>query len=100
MVLPRAALTPIEVVLEVRVTGADLRNPGERGVGEWRASQVRVHEHPGRVQHPTKGRLAFARELFEHRIDQRTGIASGADLRPSPLENRTRSRDRGLVRLF
>src|SRR3970282_2787080 len=60
MVLPGAALPMLEVVLEVRVAGADLRDPGERRLRERRATEVRVDEDAGRVQHAAKARLPRA----------------------------------------
>ena len=60
VILARAALAALEVVLEVRVAGADLHDAGERGLGERRATEVRVDEDAGRIQHAPQRRLPRA----------------------------------------
>ncbi len=54
MVLPRPTGARGEVVLEVRVAAGGLANPLEGFSGERGASEVRVHDHARRVQHPAK----------------------------------------------
>ncbi len=51
MILTRSALASLEVVLEVRVAAADLDDPRERGGRERRATEIRVDENAGRIQH-------------------------------------------------
>src|SRR6266849_3077374 len=56
MLVAGAALSPLETEFEVRVTGHD--GPGvrpERGI-DWRASEVRVDDHPAAVDDPPEGR--------------------------------------------
>ena len=71
VILARPALASLEVVLEVRVAGADLRHARERSLGERRATEVRVDEDAGRVQHAPKRRLPRAAELGEDGVDDR-----------------------------
>ena len=74
VILARPPLAALEVVLEVRVPGADLRHARERGLGERRAPEVRVDEDAGRVQHAPQRRLTRAAELREDRVDDRARI--------------------------
>ena len=99
MILARPALASLEVVLEVRVAGADLRHAGERSLGERCATEVRVDEDAGRIQHAPKRRLTRAAELGENRVDDRSRIRTGLDLLPRPLERRPRGRQHELARL-
>ena len=92
MILPRAALSALDVVLEVRVAGADLRDARERGLRERRAAEVRVHEHAGRVQDAAERRPPRAGELLEHRVLERPRLAARPDLRPRALEHGARGR--------
>ncbi len=54
VILARPPLAPLEVVLEVRVAGADLGHAGERTLGERCAAEIRVDEDAGRIQHAPK----------------------------------------------
>ena len=67
VILTRPTLASLEVVLEVRVAGAHLGHARERGLREGCATEVRVHENAGRVQHAPQRRLPRARELREDR---------------------------------
>ncbi len=87
MVLTRSTLAVREVVLEVRVAGADLGDSLERGCGERRTAEIRVHEHSGRVQDPPQGRLPSALDLVEHGVDERSRVTTGLDLCPCAVEH-------------
>ena len=100
MILSRASLAARDVVLEVRVTGADLGHARKRGVGERRATEVRVHEDPCRVQHAAERGTAHARELLQHSLDEWARLPACPDLLPCPLENDAGRGDRELVRLL
>ena len=71
MILARAPLSALEVVLEVRVAGADLDDARERRLAERRPAEVRVHDHAGRVEHATERRRTQARQLGGGSIDER-----------------------------
>ena len=51
-----------EVVLQVRVAGRQRRHPRRRRRREGGASEVGVHDHPGRVDHRGEGRLEAGRQ--------------------------------------
>ena len=94
MVLTRPTLAVGEVVLEVRVAGADLGDSLERGRGERRAAEIRVHEHSGRIQHPPQGRPPSTLDLVEHGIDERSRVTTRLDLGPRAVEHGPCGRDR------
>ena len=99
MILARAALAPLDVVLEVGVAGADLGDPRERRVRERRAAEVRVDEDSGRVQDPAQRRPPRGGELLQDRLDERPGLASGPEVLARALEHGPSRRERELVRL-
>ena len=99
MILARAALAPLEVVLEVRVTRADLCHTGERGIGERCAAEIRVHEHTGRVEHASERGTARAVELAEDAVDDRAWIRALLDLVARAPEDRPRGGEHELARL-
>ena len=74
MILARASRPGGEVVLEVRVTAAGLDHAIEGGLGERRPAEVRVHDHPGRVQHAPERRLPGRSELLPDPRDEVSGI--------------------------
>ena len=78
MVLARPAGSRLEVVLEIGVASADLDDPVECGLGERRAAEVRVDQHPGRVEHAPQRRAAARCQLCERRLDEVAGITTFA----------------------
>ncbi len=99
VILARPSLAPLEVVLEVRVAGADLGHAGERCLGERCAAEIRVDEDAGRIQHAPKRRLPRAADLDENGVDDRSWIRAGLDLVPRLLENGPRGRQHELAGL-
>jgi hypothetical protein len=93
VILPRAARAGGQVVLEVRVATADLADPLERGVGERRPPEIRVHDDPGRVQRPQQRRLPGGRELRRHPLREVSRLEPGSDLFTRARENGTGSVD-------
>ena len=92
MVLARAARPFGQVVLEVRVSRSDLHHALDRGGREWGASEVRVHDDPGRIEDAAQPGPARQRELREGTLDEVTGRrATGRDLRARTLEGAPRS---------
>ena len=53
MILARAPCPGGEVVLEIRIGAARVLHALQRGLRKRGPPEVRVHDHPGRVQHPT-----------------------------------------------
>ena len=99
VILPRAAAARLQVVLEVRVAAPDLDGPLERGLGQRRASEVRVHDHARGIQRtPQRGR-AGRRELAQRPLDQVARLVAGPDLFTRAREGGTRRLDRQRGRL-
>ena len=73
MILAGAALARSEVELEVGVAMRCIGHRLTRGLGERRATKVRVHDHPRRVEHASH-RAAQARARA---IDE-VGLVAGA----------------------
>src|SRR5262245_60437651 len=69
MILSRSARTLLEVVLEVRVRAPRLDDTRDRGIGERRTPEIRVHEHPGGVQQASERRPPRTGELIDRGID-------------------------------
>ena len=88
MVLARSARSRLEVVLEVGVAPADLDDTVESGLGERGAAEVRVDQHPGRVEHPPQRRTAARGQLDERRLDEIAGITTFPDLLAGAVERR------------
>ena len=99
MVLARSAGAALEVVLEIRVAGADLRDPRAGGSGERRTSEVRMDEHAGGVQHSAKAGTPPLLELAEHGIDERPRRPTLLQLRARTIEDDAGRDDRLVVRL-
>jgi hypothetical protein len=99
VVLARAAGAGLQVELEVRVAGADLRDAIERGRRQGRPAEVRVHEHAGRVQHAPQARRPRGGELGERTLDEIARIAPGAHVVTGDLDGRPHGRSRERVGL-
>ena len=93
VILARAAGAAREVVLEVGVARG-LAHPRQRALGERRAAEIRVHEHPGCVEHAAQSRPARRRQLGGQPRAQVAGIGAGADLLARTFEHRSRCRRR------
>ena len=93
VILPRTARTGPEVVLQVRVAARRVTDALERGRRQRRAPEVRVHDHPGGVQHPPQLRPARAVELAPPAGLQVAGIGAGADLVPGLRDHGPRNFD-------
>src|SRR5439155_13746957 len=98
VVLPRAAPSAREVVLEVRVAPTDLGHPFERRARERRAAEVRVHDHAGGVQHAAEPEAAHRGELVDRAGRDVPRFAAGPDRLPRPLESRPGRLDGETVR--
>ena len=94
MVLPRAAPAGLQVVLEVRVAAADLDRALERGLGQRRAPEIRVHDHARGIQRaPQRGR-AGRPQLAQRPLDEVAGVVAGLDLLTRAREGGPRRLDR------
>ena len=87
--LSRTARAAGEVVLEVRVPTGRCMHAIERLGSEWRAPEIRVRDHAGRVDDTAKPRGARRVQLGLHARGQIARIAAGADLLPRAVEDRT-----------
>ena len=94
VILSRAPPTGGKVVLEVRVAPPDLERPRERGLRERGAPEVRVDDHPGRVQGPPQARRPCRLELAQRRLDQVAGISPRRYLFTRARESLARRLDR------
>ncbi len=94
VVLTRAAPALGQVVLQVRVAAPDLERAGERSLGERRAPEVRVDDHPGRIQGPAQGRGTRRRQLAESPLDEVAGVVSRLYLFARAREGRAGRLDR------
>lgn len=92
MVLARAARPGGEVVLEVRVAGRGA-HPCEGRLRKRGAAEVRVHEHPGRVEHAAEGGSACRGHLLLEPRAQVAGVGARSDLVASAREQRSRRGD-------
>ena len=90
MILPRAARTGGQVVLEIREAASDLEHARQSRLRERRPAEIRVEEDARRVQHALESRTPPRRQLDERPLDQIPGIGTGADLLARALEGRTR----------
>ena len=97
--LPRPARAVDEVVLEIGVAPCDVDHPVDRGLRQRRATEVRVDDHAGRVQHAAQLRTPRGRELAQRPLDEVARIGARPDLLARPLERRPRRLDRVRVRL-
>ena len=77
MVLPRAARTAGEVVLEIRIAAADFDDPLQRLLRKWRSTQIRVDEDSSRVQRTPEPGNFQSPELVKHTMNKIPDIASG-----------------------
>ena len=96
VVLARAARSGREVVLQVRVSGR-LPHVLERSLGEWRPTQVRVHDHAGGVEDAAQRRPPCRHERFGQPLGQVAGLRAGADLLAGAVEHGPRRDDRKRV---
>ncbi len=99
VILPRAAPTGREVVLEVRVAARHLLHPCERGVWKRRPAEVRVDDDAGGVEEASKLRAPSRRELGADPLPEVARVAPRADLLPGEREDRPRGVDGGRVRV-
>ena len=99
VILPRSAFPPLEVVLEIRVPGTDLRDARERSVRERSAAEVRVHDDAGRIEDAPQHRLAIPLEPRERRLHEVARIATCSDLLAGLLQRRTGRGDGRRMRL-
>ena len=77
VILPRATAAGLQVVLEVRVAAPDLERPLERGLGQRRPSEVRVHDHSRGIQRaPQRGRPG-RRQLAQRPLDEIARVMPG-----------------------
>ena len=97
MILTRPARSGRQVELEVRVPAAGDGHALERLIREWGTTQVRVHEHSGRIEHAPKRRSAHVRQFVAQARRKVAGLAAGPDLVPCPCENGARGLDRERV---
>ena len=68
--ITRTALARFEIVLEIRIPPAKLRNRRERIGAQRRAAKIRVQNNPGRVDdRPLKRREAQPLEIARERCD-------------------------------
>jgi hypothetical protein len=93
VVLPRAARSFSEVVLEVRVAASDLADALEGRLRERRTAEVRVHDHARRVERAAEAWSARVFELGTQARGEVTGFRAGADLLPRPFEHPARGVD-------
>ena len=90
MVLARSACARKQVVLEVGVAARGVEHAHQRLLGERRASQIRVRDHTGRVEHASQPRRPCCLELFAQSRAEIARIRTGTDLLPCAREDRAR----------
>ena len=94
VILARAAPSFGEVVLEIRVAAGRLDRALERGGGERRAAEVRVDDHPRRVEHPAERGPARLPELLAQERRQVARLARRAGSSRVPARSRPARRRR------
>jgi hypothetical protein len=94
VILARPARAGREVVFEVGVAAADLERAGERCLGQRRAPEVGVHDHPCRVQGAAQARCTRRLELVQRAFAKVAGLATGRDFFTRARESLAGRRDR------
>ncbi len=87
MILPGAARARGEVVLEVRVTAADLAHALERSLRERRAPEIRMDDDARRVQGPAQASRSSRTKLLANALDEISGLRAGLNLPARAREN-------------
>ena len=78
MILARPPCPRGEVVLEIRIGQAGVLHALQGGLRERCPAEVRVHDHPGRVQHPPQRRPPRRLQLGADTRRQIAWIGAGA----------------------
>src|SRR5256885_4997096 len=94
MVLTRAASARAEVVLEVGVAAPDLLHALEGRLREWRAPEIRVDDHAGRVEDARESRRPGRGQLLANALLEVAGVGPRLDLFTRARENTDRKSTR------